>query len=110
MLPAGAEIAVLAGNPTEAVPYTVRLKFPAHYQIPADSHPTDENVVIVSGALTDAGKSYLNCLNSAIASDRKDDFAAELREVSLGARAMARSTALLALSLSPTPAKPSAAG
>jgi len=52
MLPAGAEIAVLAGNPMAATPYTIRLKFPAHYQIPAHSHPTDENVVVVSGALT----------------------------------------------------------
>jgi hypothetical protein len=52
VLPAGAEIAVLAGNPMQAVPYTIRLKFPAHYAIPAHSHPTDENVVVVSGALT----------------------------------------------------------
>lgn len=52
MLPAGAQIAVLAGNPMEAVPYTIRLKFPANYAIPAHSHPTDEHVVVVSGALT----------------------------------------------------------
>jgi quercetin dioxygenase-like cupin family protein len=52
VLPAGAEIVVLAGNPTQAVPYTIRLKFPAHYAIPAHSHPTDENVVVLSGALT----------------------------------------------------------
>src|SRR6478672_13260598 len=51
MLPAGAQIAVLAGDPTKAGPYTVRLKFPANYDIPAHSHPTDENVVVVSGAL-----------------------------------------------------------
>ena len=52
ILPAGAQIAVLAGNPMQAVPYTIRLKFPANYAIPAHSHPTDENVVVVSGALT----------------------------------------------------------
>ncbi len=52
MLPPGAEIAVLAGNPMQAGPYTIRLKFPVHYAIPAHSHPTDENVVVVSGALT----------------------------------------------------------
>jgi quercetin dioxygenase-like cupin family protein len=52
MLPPGAEIVVLAGNPMQAVPYTIRLKFPAGYAIPAHSHPTDENVVVVSGALT----------------------------------------------------------
>jgi hypothetical protein len=52
MFPAGAKIAILAGDPTKAVPYTIRLKFPAHYAIPAHSHPTDENVVVVFGALT----------------------------------------------------------
>ena len=52
MLPPGAQIAVLAGDPTKAAPYTVRLKFPANYAIPAHTHPTDENVVVVSGAVT----------------------------------------------------------
>src|SRR5215510_9325692 len=51
-IPAGAQLAVLAGDPTRPVPYTVRLKFPANYAIPAHSHPTDEHVVVVSGALT----------------------------------------------------------
>ena len=51
-VPAGAEIAVLAGDPTKPTAYAVRLKFPANYAIPAHSHPTDENVVVVSGALT----------------------------------------------------------
>jgi quercetin dioxygenase-like cupin family protein len=52
MLPPGAEIAVLAGDPTKSVPYTVRLKFPAHYAIPPHSHPNDEHVVVTSGTLT----------------------------------------------------------
>jgi quercetin dioxygenase-like cupin family protein len=52
MLPAGAQIAVLAGDPTKDAAYTIRLKFPANYAIPAHSHPTDEHVVVVSGALT----------------------------------------------------------
>ena len=51
-IPAGAEIAVLSGDPTKAVAYSVRLKFPANYAIAAHSHPTDENVVVVSGAFT----------------------------------------------------------
>jgi Domain of unknown function (DUF4437) len=51
-IPAGAQIAVLSGDPTKPVPYSVRLKFPAHYAIQAHSHPTDENVVVVSGAVT----------------------------------------------------------
>ena len=52
MLPAGAQIAVLAGDPGKAAAYAVRLKFPANYAVPAHSHPTDEHVVVVSGALT----------------------------------------------------------
>ena len=52
MLPPGAEIAVLAGDPGKAAPYTVRLKFPANYAIQAHSHPTDENVAVISGSFT----------------------------------------------------------
>ena len=51
MLPAGAQIAVLAGDPSKPAPYTVRLKFPANYDIAAHSHPGDENVVVTSGEL-----------------------------------------------------------
>ena len=50
LVPPGAQIAVLAGRPDRPAPYTVRLKFPANYSIPAHSHPTDEHVVIVRGA------------------------------------------------------------
>lgn len=52
LIPPGARIAVLAGDPTKPAPYTVRLSFPANYAIPAHSHPTDENVVVITGALT----------------------------------------------------------
>src|SRR5262249_33485612 len=52
LLPAGAQISVLSGDPMSSGPYTVRLKFPGSYAIPAHSHPTDENVVVISGALT----------------------------------------------------------
>ena len=51
-IPPGAELSVLSGDPSKPAPYSVRLKFPAHYAIAAHSHPTDENVVIVSGNLT----------------------------------------------------------
>ena len=51
LLPPGAQIAVLAGDPTMAAPYSIRLKFPAGYAIPAHSHPTDEHVAVVSGEL-----------------------------------------------------------
>src|SRR5215470_14966654 len=51
LLPPGAQIAIVSGDPGKAAPYTVRLKFPANYDIPAHSHPTDENVAVVSGEL-----------------------------------------------------------
>ena len=50
-LPPGAQVAVLAGDPGKAAPYTIRVKFPANYSIAAHSHPNDENVVVVSGEL-----------------------------------------------------------
>jgi quercetin dioxygenase-like cupin family protein len=52
MLPPGAQIVVLSGDPGKAGPYAIRLKFPANYSFPAHSHPTDENVAVISGAVT----------------------------------------------------------
>jgi quercetin dioxygenase-like cupin family protein len=51
MLPPGAKIAVLRGDPGEKGLFTIRAMLPANYNIPAHSHPTDEQVVVVSGAL-----------------------------------------------------------
>ena len=51
MLPPGAKIEVLQGNPTGDTLYTVRLNFPANYKIPAHSHPKDELVTVLSGEL-----------------------------------------------------------
>jgi hypothetical protein len=50
-LPAGAEIAVLEGNPSEKGPVTLRLRFPANYAIPAHSHSMTERVTVLSGTL-----------------------------------------------------------
>jgi quercetin dioxygenase-like cupin family protein len=52
LIPPGAQIAVLSGNPMASGSYSMRLKFPANYAIAAHSHPTDENVVVVSGSVT----------------------------------------------------------
>jgi quercetin dioxygenase-like cupin family protein len=49
MLPPGAKMAVVDGNPRGKGLFAVRLKFPAGYQIPAHSHPADEHVVVLSG-------------------------------------------------------------
>jgi quercetin dioxygenase-like cupin family protein len=48
-LPPGAKIAVIEGPMNEAVPFTIRLKFPADYSIPAHSHPAVERVTLLSG-------------------------------------------------------------
>ena len=48
-LPPGAKIAVIEGPMNQAVPFTIRLKFPANYAIPAHSHPAIERVTVLSG-------------------------------------------------------------
>lgn len=51
VLPAGAQIAVLQGNPFGDGVYTLRLKMPNGYVVPPHFHPTDEMVTVVSGTL-----------------------------------------------------------
>ena len=46
---AGAEMAVLEGNPAAQAPYVVRLKMPDGYKIMPHWHPTTENVTVISG-------------------------------------------------------------
>jgi quercetin dioxygenase-like cupin family protein len=48
-VPPGAQVAVLYGNPSKKGPFAVRFKFPAGYEIPTHSHPTDEFLTVVSG-------------------------------------------------------------
>lgn len=48
-LPAGAKLAVIEGPMNQAVPFTVRLKFPANYRLPAHHHPAVERVTVLSG-------------------------------------------------------------
>src|ERR1043166_10238775 len=49
VLPKGAEIAVLAGDPSKDGPYVLRLKMPTGYKIPAHNHPTTEMATVISG-------------------------------------------------------------
>lgn len=51
VLAAGAQFAVLAGDPAASGPVTVRLKLPAGYVIAPHWHPTDERVTVISGQL-----------------------------------------------------------
>jgi quercetin dioxygenase-like cupin family protein len=48
-LPPGAEFVLIEGNPAEAGPLTLRLRFPAGYRIPAHTHPAIEHVTVLSG-------------------------------------------------------------
>ncbi len=50
-LPAGAEISVLEGNPSEKGAVTIRLRFPANYNIPPHWHNMTERVTVLTGAL-----------------------------------------------------------
>ena len=48
-LPAGAQAAVLSGNPGKAGPFTIRLKAPPGYRVGRHWHPTDELVTVLEG-------------------------------------------------------------
>ena len=50
-LPKGAQIAVLSGDPGKAEPFVMRVKVPAGYKMAAHTHPTDENLTVISGTL-----------------------------------------------------------
>jgi hypothetical protein len=50
VLPAGAQFAVLEGNPAEKGPIVMRLQLPANYNLPAHWHSTAERLTVLSGA------------------------------------------------------------
>jgi quercetin dioxygenase-like cupin family protein len=52
VFPAGAQMAVLSGDPGKPGVFVIRLKMPAGYKIPAHQHPADEYVTVVSGDLS----------------------------------------------------------
>ncbi len=49
VLPAGAQLAVLSGDPNSSGPYAVRLRMPDGYRIAPHWHPTTENVTVLEG-------------------------------------------------------------
>ena len=51
LLPAGAQMVVLDGDPGKKGSFTVRLKMPAGYKIPPHTHPVAERVTVISGAV-----------------------------------------------------------
>jgi quercetin dioxygenase-like cupin family protein len=48
-LPTGTKVAVIEGPMNEAVPFMVRIKFPAGAKVPPHSHPAIEHVTVISG-------------------------------------------------------------
>jgi quercetin dioxygenase-like cupin family protein len=50
-LPAGAQVAVLDGDPAKPAAFVIRVKFPDGYTVPPHWHPTTENLVVLGGAL-----------------------------------------------------------
>ena len=50
VLQKGAKMAVLYGDPSKDGLFIVRLQLPAHYKIMPHTHPTDEQVTVISGA------------------------------------------------------------
>ena len=49
ILPPGAKLAVLEGNPAQPGEFTMRLLLPAGYRIPPHYHPVTEHVTVVAG-------------------------------------------------------------
>ena len=49
VLPPGAKLAVVSGDPSKAEPFTLRLQMPAGYRIAPHWDPTDEHVTVLSG-------------------------------------------------------------
>jgi quercetin dioxygenase-like cupin family protein len=50
VFPAGAQMAVMQGDPSSTGQFTVRLRFPGGYRVAPHTHPTDEHVTVISGA------------------------------------------------------------
>lgn len=48
-LPAGAEVAVLYGDPSKDGQFAMRVKLPQDYAVPPHSHPKPEAVTVISG-------------------------------------------------------------
>jgi quercetin dioxygenase-like cupin family protein len=50
-LPRGAQMALLEGDPTQAGPFTMRLRFPDGFQIPPHWHTQMEHATVLAGTI-----------------------------------------------------------
>lgn len=50
-LPKGAQVAAVFGDPGKSDPYVLRVKVPAGYKVPPHTHPTAENITVLSGSI-----------------------------------------------------------
>jgi quercetin dioxygenase-like cupin family protein len=50
IFPPGAQMAVMQGDPSTANEFTIRLRMPNGYKIPPHTHPTAENVTVITGS------------------------------------------------------------
>jgi quercetin dioxygenase-like cupin family protein len=73
VFPAGAQFAVVQGDPSVAgAIFTVRLRFPNGYILPPHRHPTDEHVTVLRGTfLVGLGENFSK---SALQAIREDGF------------------------------------
>jgi quercetin dioxygenase-like cupin family protein len=51
ILPKGAQVAVLYGDPDKPGPFVFRLRFPAGYKVAAHMHPNDYDVTVLTGTM-----------------------------------------------------------
>jgi quercetin dioxygenase-like cupin family protein len=51
-LPPGAKMAILSGDPSKKGLFTVRMQAPAGYKVLPHSHPTAENITVISGTFS----------------------------------------------------------
>jgi quercetin dioxygenase-like cupin family protein len=49
IFPAGAQMAVVRGDPTKAGEFVLQMRFPDGYRIPPHTHPTDEHLTVLEG-------------------------------------------------------------
>ena len=80
MLPPGAKVAVLEGDPQKDGFFTMRVKLPDGYRIPPHSHPCPERVTVLSGTFhLGAGERFDQSSGKALPAGSYTSMPAEMR-------------------------------